>query len=430
MTRLQRNLAELNMRTFLTLLPYRIEQAVGCKRLSSAYVHFIRQKTAPGELPRPLRDVKPRLFIDMSVISSHDARTGIQRVVRALALALLGEKPGEWDIRFVAAQGKTPYRSIAWPGSSLHHPVGSEMDARPGDVFIGLDYSLNEVRRHHRQLASFRRAGGSLWFLVHDLLPLNRPEWFSRNTVIRYRAWLRIIAGLADGFLCNSPQTESELRDALARVHGLQQGYRTQVLPMGHSIVEAPGAMDMHAVAPRFDTTTPFALMVGTLEPRKGHHDILAAFDILWQQGHPERLVMVGRLGWKVEELRNLIVGHPQFGNQLLWLDDVSDPELLSIYESCAGVIIGSLAEGFGLPLIEALGHHRPVLARDLAVFRSHDGRGVRFFPDQASAIELAKMLARWLDDAQRGVISVEPPEGDWRTAARTMLAAVGMRKG
>jgi glycosyltransferase involved in cell wall biosynthesis len=417
------------MRTFLELLPYRIEQALESKALRSARVRIMRWRNASNDLARPLPSDKRRLFVDMAVISNHDAGTGIQRVVRALAMALLAEAPGQWDIRFVAARRKRRYFEISWPIADPNLPVGPEMIARPGDVFIGLDYSLDAVRRHRRQLARFRRMGGKLWFLIHDLLPLNRPEWFSRNTVIRYRAWLSVMAGLADGFLCNSEQTETELRHALARVHGLRHGFHTQALPMGHSILEAPNdkiaVANLEPTPPRFDTALPFALMVGTLEPRKGHADILAAFDAMWQQGRTERLVLVGRLGWKVDTLREQIVAHPEFGTRLLWFDDVSDAELLAIYDSCIGVIIASLAEGFGLPLIEALGHGKPVLARNLAVFRVHDGRGVRFFSEQISAPELAEVAAEWLDDARQGKISVTLPTDDWRGSVNKMLEAL-----
>lgn len=413
------------MRTFLELLPYRIEQALGWKAMRRARARRSRMRSTPVPASAAPPGKRRRLFIDMAVISNHDAGTGIQRVVRALALALLGEAPRNWDIRFVSARRKRRYFEIEWPAPNLDYSVGAEMRAQPGDVFLGLDYSLDAVRRHRGQLARFRCEGGTLWFLIHDLLPLDRPEWFSRNTVIRYGAWLGVMAGLADGFLCNSPQTETELRDALARVYGLARGYRTQVLPMGHAILEAPADPQADARPPRFDTTAPFALMVGTLEPRKAHEDVIAAYDVLWQQGRTDRLVLIGRLGWQVEALRDRIVNHPEYGRRLLWLDDVDDAELFAVYEACTGVIIASHGEGFGLPLIEALGHGKSVLARDLPVFRIHDGRGVHFFSVHASAQTLAAAVRVWFDAAHRGEIPVTPPTDDWRISARILLAAL-----
>lgn len=363
------------------------------------------------------------MFVDMAVISNHDAGTGIQRVVRELALALLEKAAPEWDIRFVSATRKRRYHHIAWPDSAISVKP-EEMRARPGDIFLGLDYSLDAVRRHRRQLARFRREGGALWFLVHDLLPLHRPEWFSRNTVIRYKAWLGILSGIADGFLCNSPQTEIELKDALAEVYGLASDYHTQVLPMGYIIADGK-EKTMPAPSPRFDLSAPFALMVGTLEPRKGHADVIAAFDELWKRGSRRRLVLVGRLGWQVDALRDLILSHSEYGSKMLWFDDVEDAELFQIYRACTGVIIASLGEGFGLPLIEALGHGKPVLARDLPVFRVHEGKGVYFFPAASQPRDIAEAVEQWFNASLQGDIAIIRPTDNWQDAAILLLAAV-----
>lgn len=414
------------MRSFFELLPFRIRQALPGRWLSFRRVAHKRRATASRH---PAPEGRRTLFIDMAVISNHDAGTGIQRVVREIALATLDAKSPEWDIRFVSASRKLPYQRIAWPDAtprptSVPAPTSMPIQAKPGDVFMGLDYSLDAVRRHRRQLARFRKDGGALWFLVHDLLPLDRPDWFSRNTVIRYKAWLGIIASLADGFLCNSEQTEIDLRRALARVHGLSSGYRTQVLPMGHVIpARNPGA-DTPAELP-FDVSTPFALMVGTLEPRKGHKDIIAAFNELWRRGETCRLVLVGRLGWQVDALRDLILAHPRYGTALLWFTDIADAQLFRIYEACSGVIVGSYGEGFGLPIVEALGHERPVLARDLPVFRPHMDKGVYFFPADAEIRLLAAHIARWLAAIERKDISVIRPDKGWHDAATVLLTAI-----
>lgn len=372
-----------------------------------------------------------RLYIDVAAISRHDAGTGIQRVVRALALALLDEAPEDWDIRFVAADRCRAYHTISWPELAKNTEV-QEVKGRPGDVFLGLDFSLDTVRRYSQQLGEFRRDGGSLWFLIYDLLPADRPEWFSSHNVVRYKAWLEVLGGIAEGFLCISQQTAIDLERVLSERFNLCEGYRTSVVPMGCSIKEsmlrAAEAVQSCDMSMRFDTSTPFSLMVGTLEPRKGHSDILAGFSELWRQegqGTGNRLVLVGRMGWHTESLRTAIHAHPQYGRNLLWFDDVEDLELERIYQASQGVIIGSHAEGFGLPLIEALGHDKPVLARDLAIFRTHEDLGVRYFPSDASPTIIADCIREWTDDIQAGLIKVTRPNTSWKEAALTVLSTI-----
>jgi len=408
----------------MDLLPYQVKQALVGPSVQKALTRWNRARSRPRlEVPT---DTK-RIFVDVSVISRHDAGTGIQRVVRALALGL-NERIDtlQCEVHFVAAGRGTPYHTIAWPdGEKLVQPV--EMEGSSGDVFIGLDYSLDDIRWNAEQIKHFRRQGGELWFLVHDLLPMNNSEWFSPNTIIRYRAWFDILANLTDGFLCNSVQTETELREALKRVYGLDGGYATKVLPMGYEIPEP------HEIDPRqsarlvglLEQCQNFFLQVGTLEPRKGHSQVLDAFEILWRGGMSEGLVFVGQRGWHVDNLYERISTHPMHGSKLFWFDDVQDPELNQMYQACKGSIIASLAEGFGLPLIEALGHRKPVLARDLAVFRQHEECGVQYFPAECDADLLASTLKRWSENIALGGIDVKPPEKSWKDAVSEMIKVV-----
>jgi len=412
------------MRPFLDLLPFRLYQRFAGTALRRLRTR--RRREAPRAATRAVLGQVRRIYVDLAVISRHDAGTGIQRVVRALALALKETPSVQWDVCFVAADRRHLYHEISWP-QATEAVDRTPIKARPGDVFIGLDFSLDSVRMHRSQLTSFRRAGGSLWFLVCDLLPAERPEWFSVNNVIRYKAWLEIITGIADGFLCISQQTEDDLRRVLADRFGLKEGYATSIVPMGHAIMDSI-LQDAAAVAPptaRFDMTHPFSLMVGTLEPRKGHADIVAAFSELWRQGSEHRLVLVGRMGWQIEALRDTIRNHPEHGDKLMWFDDVGDLELEQIYQACEGVIIASHAEGFGLPLIEALGHLKPVLARDLPIFRIHKERGVRYFPAFGDAATLATCIRGWVEDIRAGREAVTAPVTNWKDAAAVILDAI-----
>lgn len=378
-----------------------------------------------GVRPKLQTKGQRRLFIDLAIVRRHDAGTGIQRVVRGLALALGAQAGEDWDIRYVAADRHNAYHEIAWPAGAAGRQR-RPLEARPGDVFFGLDFSLDTVRRYKRQLRQFRRDGGELWFLVCDLLPVDRSDWFSRGNALRYKAWLDTIASVANGFFCISPQTDDDLRRVLKERYNLDSGFSSVVIPMGYAIAEsiaAPG-QDVAIDDARLDRSTPYHLMVGTLEPRKGHADVLDAFDALWQNGSTERLVIVGRQGWQVDRLVARIRKHPQHGQTLHWFSDVSDDELETIYRDAAGVIVGSHAEGFGLPLIEALGHRKPVLARDLSVFRLHEDRGVTFFPADAKAADLARTVQQWSAKVHARQIVVDPPTADWRSSANAVLSA------
>lgn len=410
------------MRSFFELLPFRLEWFfVGAtyRAKRTAYQRLVAP-SSKSRLPE-----RRNLFIDMAVISRHDAGTGIQRVVREIASSIKNLNLDDCEVHFVSATRKRPYRRIAWPETASSLPP-IEMKARQGDIFLGLDYSLDSIRRHRRQLRAFKKAGGRIWFMVHDLLPLQRPDWFSSATSVRYKVWLAILSEIADGFFCNSAQTETDLRAALAARFKLSDGFKTEVIPMG-DFAAVGIAKGIFGLKCRTKDLGRFTLMVGTLEPRKGHADVIAGFDRIWQKGIDEKLVIVGRSGWHVHELQNRIRSHPEFQKKLFWFDDVEDDELSEIYARSMGVIIASHGEGFGLPLIEALHRSKPVLARDLPIFRSHEQSGVKYFPLDAADLELGEVILQWIEFVSQGKVRVIKPEGTWSDSATIMLHHMGL---
>ena len=143
-------------------------------------------------------------------------------------------------------------------------------------------------------------------------------------------------------------------------------------------------------------TARPTLLMVGTLEPRKGHAQALNAFETLWADGHALNLVIVGKSGWLVDDLIERIRSHPENGDQLLWLSNASDECLEDLYGRATCLLAASEAEGFGLPLIESARRGLPILARDLPVFREVAGSAAHYFTDNSDE-GLSDSIGRWL---------------------------------
>ena len=142
--------------------------------------------------------------------------------------------------------------------------------------------------------------------------------------------------------------------------------------------------------------------MVSTVEPRKGHEQVLDAFEQLWDSGFDANLVIVGKQGWHVEALINRLRTHPEVGGRLLWLEGVSDEFLGQIYSTSTCLIVASKGEGFGLPLIEAAQHGLPIIARDLPVFREVAGDHAYYFNGQ-QAPELARTISEWKKHYEQG---------------------------
>jgi glycosyltransferase involved in cell wall biosynthesis len=107
---------------------------------------------------------------------------------------------------------------------------------------------------------------------------------------------------------------------------------------------------------------------------------MMEAFEQLWSEGDDVQLVIVGRIGWLMGDFVEALENHPQQGLKLFWLTEASDEFLAKIYESCSCLLAASIDEGFGLPLVEAMYYGKPVLARDIEVFRETGGANYKYF--------------------------------------------------
>ena len=177
----------------------------------------------------------------------------------------------------------------------------------------------------------------------------------------------------------------------------------------------------------------PSFLMVGTIEPRKGHLQALEAFEQLWAAGADINLVIVGREGWKgladadrrtLPRILSRLRASPELGRRLLWLEGIDDDTLQQVYLASTCLLFPSEGEGFGLPLIEAAHHGLPLLARDLPVFREVAGVHAHYFAGLEGA-DLAAAVRDWLALHAEG--RHPTPAGmnwmTWREQAQALLA-------
>ena len=137
--------------------------------------------------------------------------------------------------------------------------------------------------------------------------------------------------------------------------------------------------------------------MVSSIEPRKGHAQVLAAFTKLWLAGHQECLVLVGRQGWMIDEVIQTINEHPELNTKLFWFPKLSDFDLTTLYQNSLAFIMASIIEGFGLGIVESAKFKKPLILRDIPVFREIAGSNAYYFEGD-TGVELATSLLNWLE--------------------------------
>ena len=221
-----------------------------------------------------------------------------------------------------------------------------------------------------------------------DILPVRIPETFEAELVARFDAWLKWACRHVDAMVCVSHSTQTDLQNYFA------EQFLANPPCLGTFRLGCNPRLDKAGPRPQIVQELeligrrPWLLCVGTLEPRKNHDLLLDACERLWDSGRLFGLVFVGRIGWRSERLINRIAQHPHLRHWLHVYHDLSDSELDLAYEGATGVVMPSLAEGLGLPVIEALMHNKPVIASDIPPHRETGQDHCLFFdPDDETAL-------------------------------------------
>ncbi len=378
--------------------------------------------------PRPRRR---QLLLDVSQIVASDAGTGIQRVIRGLVGGLFAT---------VSACDVTP----VWMDQSGHFLRASRfaeavagarlglaetpVDIHPGDVIVVLDIVPHRPEACWAALHAARRRGACVLHAIYDLLPVQLPHFFP-GAEAWFPPWLERIAAF-DGVVCISRATADAVAAwRAARPDFADVPFAIEWFHLGSDLDPAPQG---DAAAPKIDPVlarmkaVPGVLMVGTIEPRKGHRQTLAAFERLWAANRPGDLVIAGRRGWAMDDFLGRLASHPERGRRLHWIEAPSDDGLRALYAAAAGLLQASEGEGFGLPVVEAARFGRPLLLRDLPVFREVAGDAATYFSG-TDPESLALALDRWLAaiaagtaPSSRDVLSL-----DWNESATMFLRAV-----
>ena len=421
-------------RALLRRLIQRVNATSGGQRMAPDDLKVFAASAARNH-PDGMR--RRQLLLDVSELVHQDQATGIQRVVRRVLSSLLDWRAPDVRVEpvYFAADGRYRYA-----GEFTSRVLGFEaplrddelVDYSRGDVFLGLDLAQQCVVRSFDWFKRMRAAGVEIHFVIYDLLPWIRSEFFHPAARPNFEAWLQALAVLADGVVCISRAVADEF---ISHLEALTLSGRKSSLKIGYFHLGADLDADVSRrattpaelqIAARIPSDVPMVLMVSTLEPRKGYQQALDAFDLLWQDDDVT-LVIVGKLGWMYEHFAERLRAHPQWMRRLFWFEAASDGMLQALYRDATVLLAASEGEGFGLPLIEAAQSGVPLLCRDLPVFREVAGAHAAYFRAE-SGRDLARAMRDWLSAWRegRGVpASAGLPWQTWQASTRQLLDVV-----
>jgi glycosyltransferase involved in cell wall biosynthesis len=220
-------------------------------------------------------------------------------------------------------------------------------------------------------------------YLVHDLIPITHPQFCREGEDAKHRARMDMVLQTAAGVVGNSQHT----LDTLAAYA------KDTSRAMPPVVVAWPGCARLQTAAAQSGTGPGSFVILGTIEGRKNHRLLLKVWQTMvasMGESCPQ-LIIIGRRGWQADDVFALL-DQGDFRGKVIEAGAVDDARLAQLLGQARALLFPSFAEGFGIPLVEALAAGIPVIASDLEVFREIAGDIPELLPPDDEAAWIAAL--------------------------------------
>lgn len=269
------------------------------------------------------------------------------------------------------------------------------IDPRPGDIFFTPAYWHDIDPEIYRKI---RAAGAKVVVLVHDLLPISFDRFYPAPWCYEFKENVKAAFSYADAFFCVSNSTRSALiefgtrqKQKMPPVMTAYNGFDPLV---EQETLKGTEFSEKHPLLLRTEVERAFGspvrpfVMVGSIEPKKGHLPTIKCFEAIWRAGHARNLVIIGRRGWLEQPIVDAIERSAYYREKLFWFSDFDDFDLALAYSRSHALIFSSFGEGFGLPMVEASYFGKPTIVLDTPIAREVLGASGLYFKNAETLID------------------------------------------
>lgn len=350
------------------------------------------------------------IYFDVTKTGSATHRSGLTRVSSRLRQEWADAVPVSWDAR----RG-----GLVRSGNARREVIA----LRPSDWFLTVELFDRLERPGFAEFIASRRC--RLAAMFHDAIPLRFPHITWPQSVQRHPGYLKLLAGFDRVFAIS----EFSRRDLVGFWRWQQADVRAEVstVELGADFDGSPRRVDLPREQP---PRRPSLLCIGIVEPRKNQSFLLDVCGTLWNEGLAFDLHVVGRVNpYFGKPIAARLRREQQREPRLHFHEAASDAQLRKLYAGAHAVAFPTIAEGCGLPLIEALWRGVPCLASDLPVLRENADGGGCILAKINDAADWREKLRSVISDAAVGarlraqLRSRELPR--WADTVKTMRSAL-----
>jgi len=289
-----------------------------------------------------------------------------------------------------------------------------------GNVFFDLDAAwMSRVKRSYL-LPVLKRQGARIVAHIYDIISVTHPEYCLQRGVYNFMDYIGAHLQYADDIIVNAQATVDEVHKLSQRLQVPQP--RCHVVPLGADFGKKEIIPDSQVPSEVVSAVKdkPYILMVGTIEPRKNHRLLLAAFERgLKDIGY--NIIMAGYMGWDMEAFAEMLSKHPDYQKRIFHFEGLDDTGITYLYQHARFLAFCSYVEGYGLPIIESIMRGTPVLASDIPVSREVAGDFCVYFgqDDVEELCELVAYFEKNSGEYEKIVVKLEKfVSAGWRESA------------
>lgn len=262
-----------------------------------------------------------------------------------------------------------------------YHVEDEKVEFSQNDILLFLDATwLNSEYKFYESLKN--RYGIKIVATIYDLIPINQSQFCSVDLTLTLKDWFEKSINLVDAYIGISKFVQKECYEYIKNSLNsdvLESKFDYFYLGANLKDFDLSKADIRDDFKELFKTKNVF-ITVSTIEPRKNHKYIVDSFDKLWEKGVDVRYVIIGKVGWEVDDFISRVKNHKEYNSRLFLLENIDDEHLLYAYKNSKALIFASFIEGFGLPIIESLHNKLQVLASDIGVHREIGRDFVSYF--------------------------------------------------
>jgi len=363
-------------------------------------ITYSRQRP-PTVFPVDPENPRPTVHIDVTRIAENDIRTGVQRVVRQICRHWYQAPERRVGLNFIRVNDSGEIvPAFAWAQGLLELTEDLVADGpvrfREADTLFLLDLVLPPRGINRRVMSSLRQEGVRIVSMVYDLLPITHPQYFPISSQLLFRWWAKKALDV-DHIITISQTMKKDIEHHQER-HSRGRGSpmpRVSVIPLSGEPEPDDAPEDEAVVEAAREVSGKLFICIGTIEPRKGYDEVIEAFEELWEEGQEYHLWIFGKPGWRTRHLQRKISRHVISNERFRWYKNAPDSTVRSVLKSADGLILNSVAEGFGLPIVEAISLGVPVIARRIRVFEEFQSPMIDFHGPDFSPTQLGMAISK-----------------------------------